>query len=182
MLRMICLCIALLFVGLYEEAKAQAKQQDSVLVLYDGWAMSVPKGFTCKGGYSIDSYMGNIFSLKDSLELQFDVSTNLVVKPEYQFDNCLERMSAVAKLFLSSDSLVQALGVTNTSHAYIDTVNGKIAVIVVPQNIGKGETRIIVIDCPSISSLSLTGKDLNAVQQELVLTMFKTINRLKRSD
>lgn len=183
MLRVICLSFAILLFGPSQEVNGQNKQQEGdVLVIYNGWTLYTPKGFTCKGDYSIDSYMGTISSKKDSIKLQFDISPSRAMT-KYQGNNCtLEQMSGMAKLFLDSDSLMQALRVTNTSHAYIDTINGRIAIVIIPQNIGKGETRILIIDCPSLSSLSLTSKDLNAEQQELVLTMFKTINRIKRSD
>ena len=63
--------------------------------------------------------------------------------------------------------------------ASIDTVNNKIAVIIKPTKVGQGTVGIEIYGCENQPWLGITGKNLSAKQQTIVLEMFKTVSNSK---
>lgn len=64
--------------------------------------------------------------------------------------------------------------------AYIDTIAGRIAIIVKPTISGKGTTGIeLYSDCQSKTWLGIKATNLTAKRQELVLQIYKTLRQEK---
>lgn len=174
MLKPICFTL-IIFVLFIANLKAQTIPSNSkIITINGGWNLRIPDYFTCKGYHNIDSYMGTISSEKDSIKLKFDIINGIV-----GLDCSLEAQTKTCKNILKFEMIVKPNDILNISRVYIDTIHNRIAVIVVPQSVGKGETKIHISDCLSGSDLFMAANDLNAEQQKLVLDIFQTIKYLK---
>src|SRR6476469_5570054 len=58
---------------------AQGAIQEKIwksLELPNGWYISVPEGFQREDGLGVDSRVGRVYSLKDSIRIEFDIGTD----------------------------------------------------------------------------------------------------------
>ncbi len=144
------------------------------LTLPNGWIVYAPKSFTSSNLRGVDSAPGSIVSKTDSVNLQFDSGQS------DHNENC----SADKKIKYATDEIDTGFYRTYYHIPYqhtaaIDTIDNKIAVIVKPTKIGKGTVGIEIYGCKNQPWLGITGENLTAKQEALVLDIFKTIRNSK---
>jgi hypothetical protein len=157
--------------------------QDSVknknwktLVLPDGWYISVPVDFLREDGRGVDSEVGSVFSLNDGITLQFDIGIDNEIIFE-KADCMLNTQIRKTKRDLHQKTTKDIYNIPKINRAYVDTINGRAAVIVVQQKSGQGLTCVSIKDCETRNWIGLQIANLSADKQDLVLQVFKSINR-----
>ena len=139
------------------------------------WAFTAPKGAKIIYLKGVDSVPGNIVLPEDSVRLEFDsgFETSAI---DTVCD--LGSQAVYAKRDIARGSY-KYLDKPDTLHnARVDTVNGKIATVITPMKIGRGTTRISISDCKSYTWIGLYGKNIPANKQELVLTIYKSLQQV----
>jgi hypothetical protein len=172
----ISLFLILFLMSFSSFGQSQIKEEDrTVLKIYGGWTLSA-NGFNCEGYFGRHGYNGTLSSRKDNIQLLFSVD-------EYRIkgDCSLARMTKIGNYIINTPILAERLyDVPSTNRIYLDTINGRIAQIVVPKKIGNGRTIISIIDCASNSCLRIRTQNLNEQQQRQVLEMFQTIKYMEK--
>jgi hypothetical protein len=172
----ICYFFFLFLISFPSFGQSKIKEEDTTIVkLNDGWTVSAT-GFSSDGFFGRHGYNGTLSSRKDSIELHFYVD-------EYRIkgDCSIERMTRIANYTINNPRLAeQVYDVPSTNRIYLDTINGRVAQIVVPNKIGSGRTMIFIIDCASNSCLYIRAENLNEEQQRQVLEMFQSINYIEK--
>jgi hypothetical protein len=143
------------------------------LTLPNQWTIYAPPGFSCKTGRGVDSDPGWIISKRDSIALEFDSGSH-----EYGHNNCaLSYQYQQAKASIDTGFYKTFYKVPQTHRANIDTIDDKIAVIVKPNATAKGTTGIEILGCAHQPWIAITGKNLSAKKEKLVLEMYKTVRQ-----
>jgi hypothetical protein len=148
------------------------------LSLPNGWIVYAPSNFTTIAEHGVDSEPGLISSKKDSIFLQYDSGP-------YESNNkdCdLKRHFQEAKSNIDTGFYKSFYKVPLVHQARIDTIDSKIAVIVTPTKIGEGTVEIEIPGCKDQAWLGITGRNLTAQGEKLVLEIFKTIRLNKKND
>jgi hypothetical protein len=145
------------------------------LSLPNGWIIYTPPDFVSKAGRGVDSEPGWIYSKKDSILLEYDSGAY-----EHNINSCdFQEHFQEAKASIDTGFYKTFYKVPFIHKAYIDTIDGKIAVIVTPTKVGKGTVEINIAGCHDGPWIEITGTKLIAEKEKLVLEIFKTIRLTK---
>ena len=136
------------------------------------WAFTAPKDAKIVYLKGIDSVPGNIILPADSVQLEFDIGFEM------------SSMDTVCNL--GSEELYAKHQIARGSYKYldkpdtlhnaqVDTVNGKIAIIITPMKTGRGTTDISISDCKSHTWIGVRGKNIPVSKQELVLAIYRSL-------
>ena len=136
-----------------------------------GWTFYAPKNFSSKPERGIDSDPGGISSSIDSIYLDYDSGTKFL-----KDDNCDFQKSVIkAQNDITNGFYKDFYKVPLLHKARVDTIDGKVAIIVTPTKTGNGSVDISISDCKSGAWLGISGTNLSVDQEKLVLAIFKTI-------
>jgi hypothetical protein len=135
----------------------------------EGWTIQAPEGFEVQYTQGIDSQPGNIISASDSMEIHFDVWN----EPDAGYDECNNDM-LIENIESSLDWCEEFYLVGTQHNVWLDTINGRYAVLSRPVRAGNGTVSIHFSECHH--SVSLSAIDLTKEQEELVLEMFATMD------
>jgi hypothetical protein len=152
------------------------KSQWKVLQLPDNWTILTPQNILRKDLQGVDSYVGEIFSSADSLSLSFDIGKSFSIRLTDKFDCSLKTQAKETTKYLHDTTFKKIYNIPHINKAYLDTVSGRIAIIIIPKVIGNGITYVSITDCKTGDWLGISGNNLNQDQNNLVLRMFETIN------
>ncbi|MDE3184989.1 MAG: hypothetical protein KGM16_16375 [Bacteroidota bacterium] len=130
-----------------------------------GWTITTPSKFKIGKLQGIDSQVGYISSLADSILLNYDIGDDIVPKDR---DCNLSNEYEQANLRILNEK-------ENQSNFQIDTIDEKIAIIETPKTKGNGQTRISIQDCKTGAWLGINGENLNSQREKLVVKIFQTI-------
>lgn len=139
------------------------------------WKFDAPKGAKIIYEQGVDSTPGSIILTKnDTIFLAFDSGFEMSIRDT--ICNLGSETLRSKKAITRKD--YKYLDKPDTLHqARIDTINGRIATIIKPAKAGAGITRISISDCNSHLWLGISGKDLPADKQELVLKIYNSIRQ-----
>ena len=144
------------------------------LKLANGWSIDAPKGFKAKlSRRPTDSSPGEIYNTEDNIVAYFDCGYSHLEKSSFS-----ESVRYAKKEIENHYSMY---GVPKYNIAYIDTIDGMVAIIVKPNNKGKNLVDISITNHKTLSSLGISdrsfqgGKDLTKDEEFLLLQMFKSI-------
>lgn len=137
------------------------------------WIIYLPPGFVFKPERGVDSNPGLIISKKDTLTLKFDSGQEKI-----KMQDCdLHKSYLIAKASIDTGFYKEFYKVPVIHKAYIDTINGKIAIVILPQKTGQGTTAVEILpDCKSGYWLGINCTGLSREKQDLMIKIFKTIS------
>ena len=141
------------------------------LNLPNGWTLDAPKTFYTLALQGIDSEPGIIKSKQDSIYLQFDSGTEMLKRKNCSFHNSVEE----AQKSIITGFYKEFYNVPSQHSASIDTIDNKVAVIIVPALSTQGTVGISISECETGEWLEITGTNLSLEKKKLVLEIFKTI-------
>jgi hypothetical protein len=141
------------------------------LTLPNGWELQTPRTFKDTTVQGVDSHPGYIYSTSDSILLEFDSGGEMLMTEECDFDKQVRD----AENSISSGFYKDFYKVPTEHKAFVDTIDNKIAVIVIPTQTGRGTVDISISDCKSGLWLGITGKNLSAKKEKLIRDIFTTI-------
>ena len=174
------------FLFSYGQRPYKDKPQHSdweTLKLLDNWTLQAPRNFKDSTILAIDNHGGYIYSTKDNIRLEFTsghdrgnlqphIIGHKLKKPDCNFRKQVERKKKDAVTYY----IPFLNGNYGVVHVFrIDTIGDRVASIITPKVVGKGVTNISVEDCPTGRYLIITGYDLTASIQNLVLEICRTI-------
>jgi hypothetical protein len=145
------------------------------LSLPNGWVIYAPANFTSKTGQGADSEPGWIISQKDSISLEFDSGTQAFRNKVCDFDENVRK----AKTNIDSGFYRTYYKAPFVHKACIDTIDGKIAILVVPTKTGKGTVGVEISDCKTGTWLGISGKNITADNERLLLEIYNTIRQTR---
>jgi len=173
----ICIILIFLIDGLLCTAQTSVTDKSwKHLGLPGGWHISVPEGFWREDARGLDSHVGTIYSLKDSVTLGFDIGTSNEIILD-KVDCSLETLVRKAKQGLEQKSTKQIYNIPEVNSGYVDTINGRVAIIIVQQKSGIGLTYVHIKECESQNWITISVNYLPANKHDLVLKIFKSIDR-----
>lgn len=152
--------------------------------LPDNWTLQAPKNFKDSTFLGIDTNPGYIYSTKDKIFLEFnsgqDFPTTIINKKgqivKINSDCNFRKEVDRKKKDITSYRIPLFNGLYGVSHIFrIDTIGNRVASIITPKLVGKGVTDISIEDCSTGKYLTISGYDLTASVQTLVLEICKTI-------
>jgi hypothetical protein len=165
--------------------KDKPKHSDwETINLPDNWTLQAPINFKDSTSLGIDSQPGYIYSTKDKIFLEFnsgqDFPTVILNKNgqvvKHNSDCNFRKEVDREKKDLTTYMIPFYNGHYRVSHVFcIDTIGNRVASIITPKVVGKGVTNISIKDCSTGKYLSITGYDLTASIQNLVLEICRTI-------
>lgn len=134
-----------------------------------GWSIQTPAGFEVRHNMGINPEPGHILSINDSIDIHFDVWDEFVT----DYEDCNNDM--LTENIESSLEWCEEFYHAGTEHTvWMDTVNGRYAVLSRPIKTGHGTLSIHFTECHH--SLAMSISDLTKEEEELVLEMFATID------
>jgi hypothetical protein len=148
----------------------------------DHFNIEVPEAFRDSCWTGLDTYMGIISSKVDSLALEYEwVGFEGFPNPETnknEFSTCdINEQLITAREMVGKDYYKEHYGDTGLYKIYFDTVDSKIAIIILSKEINAGITEFYVSDCESFGNgfISIIGNNLSYIKQKLFLEICKTI-------
>ncbi|HVS94544.1 MAG TPA: hypothetical protein VHE59_21045 [Mucilaginibacter sp.] len=147
------------------------------LTLSSGWIIYAPPDFISKAERGIDSRPGIIYSKKDSIFLQYDSD----IFERNGISGCdLKSHFADAKASIDTGFYKTFYKIPVSHIALIDTIDNKIAIILEPTRTGKGTVGIEIPGCRKEAWIGITGKNLTADKEKLVLEIYKTLRQTNK--
>ena len=142
------------------------------LSLPNGWVIYTPKEFKVRTVQGVDSEPGFIYSKKDSIRLEFDSGQN----DNYYYKHCnLHENFLRAKANINTGLYKNTYKVPLINRADIDTIDGRISLMITPIYPGHGMVMVSTGECDQGAWLAITGTNLSDKQEKLALEIYKTI-------
>jgi hypothetical protein len=134
--------------------------------------LTLPADFKHTAFTGINSFSGKLAST--DFTLKYNIGVELIQK-----NGCLPSIQLKEhQTRLTHPDFQNHYQIPNRNRAYLDTVDHKIAIVIVPKRVGKGRTSISVNDCHTGFTFDLEGENLSEAQQKLALQIFETIEFL----
>jgi len=151
------------------------------LQLPAGWSIKAPKGFKVKRHQGIDSHPGVICNKEDSIVAYFDSDGYGGTTEEN-----LSKLVQQDRKKIEEEWFKNLYKIPEYNTAYLDTVDGTIAIIVKPQHKGVNILDISITNQKTGAWLNISrgfwgNQDVLVQDEELLLQMFKTIRFKKES-
>ena len=166
--------VILLFCLLSKLYGQQTPKHWKEISLPEGWTFYAPDSFAVKKLQGVDSQVGRVHSSSDSISIEYDIGRNmniLFAKP----DCSLKAQIARAKGILEDKSTKELYQIPEVNRGYVDTINGIVVRMIVPQKVGNGIIHLSAEDCKTRDWMGLSVKVSNADSQELILKIFNTL-------
>jgi len=132
------------------------------LSLPNGWVIYTPKEFKMKTIQGVDSEPGFIYSKKDSIRLEFDSGAN-----DYYYDKHCDLHENFSRVKANIDTGLheKPYQVPSVNRAFIDTIDGRISLMIRPIHTGHGIVNVSTGDCSHGAWLGITGTNLSEKQE-----------------
>jgi hypothetical protein len=141
--------------------------------LPEGWTIYTPDSFAVKKLQGVDSDVGMVHSSND-ISIEYDIGSNMNIL--FKTPDCrLNTQLARAKRILQEKSTKKLYKIPKANKGYVDTINGIVVRIIVPQQTGKGVIHLSAQDCKTGNWMGLSAKVSTADNQKLVLQIFNTL-------
>lgn len=145
------------------------------LQLPAGWSIKAPKGFKVKTRQGIDSYPGVICNNEDSIVAYFDSGAS-GRSTERNLSNIVKKKREE----IEQEWFKNLYKIPEYNIAYLDTIDGDIAIIVKPENEGKKILDISISNRKTGAWLGVSrgfwdNQRISPQDESLLLEMFKTI-------
>jgi hypothetical protein len=134
------------------------------------WTIQAPDGFVVEFKPGTVSEPGNLVSEKHGIEIHFDMWN----EPDANHEDCDEDM-LIENIDLTLASSEEFYAADIEHSVWLDTINGRYAVLTRPLKTGNGTVSVHFNECHR--SLAMSVQHLTKEQEELVLEMFRTIDR-----
>lgn len=134
------------------------------------WTIQAPDGFVVAFEPGTVSEPGTLISEKDGIEIHFDMWS----EKGANYEDCDSDM-LIENIDLTLASSEEFYAADIEHNVWLDTINGRYAVLTRPLKTGTGTVSVHFNECHH--SLAMSIHDLNKEQEELVLEMFATIDR-----
>lgn len=152
----------------------QAPKDWTEIRLPEGWTLYAPDSFSVKKLQGVDSQVGMVHSSSNGISIEYDIGPNMNILFEKP-DCSLKGQIAWAKRILEDKSTKELYEIPKVNRGYVDTINGIVVRMIVPQKVGNGVIHLSAEDCKTRDWMGLSVKISNADNQELILKIFSTL-------
>lgn len=166
--------LGFLFLSCSENSYNEIHPEWIKIKIANGWFLKAPKEFKANVIQGIDSKIGYIFSKEDSIILDFDSGFNGINEE----NDCSLKMQyySVKNAIDSGNYYKDVYDVPKRHKVFIDTINNRIATIILPTKTGKGTLVVNVSDCRTGNNIGIKGQDFSASKEYLVLEILSTLD------